>query len=197
MLPESFYRRKNVLAIARGLLGKTLVTKINGQVTAGLVVETEAYSWRERGCHAYDNRRTARNEVMFGPGGHAYVYLCYGIHHLFNVVTNEEERAEAILVRALEPVEGAEVMMKRLNAVRAARITSGPGKLTRALGISRQHNGISLQGEEIWLEDGIKVSPRTIVASPRIGIDYAGADMHLPWRFTIRGNHWVSVPPGR
>ncbi|MFO0268296.1 MAG: DNA-3-methyladenine glycosylase, partial [Cyclobacteriaceae bacterium] len=142
MLPESFYRRKNVLAIARGLLGKTLVTKINGQVTAGWVVETEAYSWRERGCHAYGNRRTARNEVMFGPGGHAYVYLCYGIHHLFNVVTNEEERAEAILVRALEPVEGAEVMMKRLNAVRTARLTSGPGKLTRALGISRQHNGI-------------------------------------------------------
>ena len=196
MLSESFYQRQKVVTIARDLLGKVLVTRIQGQITAGLIVETEAYSWRERGCHAYNQRRTARNEVMFGPGGRAYVYLCYGIHHLFNVVTNEADRAEAVLVRAIEPVDGIDIMLRRTDSERLNRLTSGPGKLTRALGISRQHNGYSLLGDNIWLEDGVVLNPRMIDASPRIGIGYAGEDARLPWRFTVRGNSWVSVPPG-
>ncbi len=196
MLSESFYQRQKVVTIARDLLGKVLVTRIQGQITAGLIVETEAYSWRERGCHAYNQKRTARNEVMFGPGGRAYVYLCYGIHHLFNVVTNEAERAEAVLVRAIEPADGIDIMLRRTDSERLNRLTSGPGKLTRALGISRQHNGYSLLGDNIWLEDGVVLKPRMIDASPRIGIGYAGEDARLPWRFTVRGNSWVSVPPG-
>lgn len=196
MLSESFYQRQKVVTIARDLLGKVLVTRIQGQITAGLIVETEAYSWRERGCHAYNQKRTARNEVMFGPGGRAYVYLCYGIHHLFNVVTNEAERAEAVLVRAIEPADGIDIMLRRTDSERLNRLTSGPGKLTRALGISRQHNGYSLLGDNIWLEDGVVLKSRMIDASPRIGIGYAGEDARLPWRFTVRGNSWVSVPPG-
>jgi DNA-3-methyladenine glycosylase len=196
VLSESFYQRQKVVTIARDLLGKVLVTRIQGQITAGLIVETEAYSWRERGCHAYNQKRTARNEVMFGPGGRAYVYLCYGIHHLFNVVTNEAERAEAVLVRAIEPADGIDIMLRRTDSERLNRLTSGPGKLTRALGISRQHNGYSLLGDNIWLEDGVVLKPRMIDASPRIGIGYAGEDARLPWRFTVRGNSWVSVPPG-
>jgi DNA-3-methyladenine glycosylase len=196
VLSESFYQRQKVVTIARDLLGKVLVTRIQGQITAGLIVETEAYSWRERGCHAYNQRRTARNEVMFGPGGRAYVYLCYGIHHLFNVVTNEADRAEAVLVRAIEPADGVDIMLRRTDSERLNRLTSGPGKLTRALGISRQHNGYSLLGDNIWLEDGVVLKPRMIDASPRICIGYAGEDARLPWRFTVRGNSWVSVPPG-
>lgn len=193
-LNEHFYQRENVLSIARDLLGKVLLTRINGQVTGGVIVETEAYSWRERGCHAYGSRKTARNEVMFREGGCAYVYLCYGIHYLFNVVTNVGDVPEAVLIRALEPVDGVELMRMRRQPVRKdLHLTSGPGKLTRALGIERSFNGKSLLGDEIWIEDrGAKLSRSKIVASERIGIDYAGDDARLPWRFTVRDNVWVS-----
>lgn len=193
VLTEAFYRRNDVTRIARDLLGKALFTRLNGKTTAGLIVETEAYSWRERGCHAYDNRKTARNAVMFGEGGHAYVYLCYGMYNLFNVVTNEEGRADAVLIRALEPVEGVAHMQKRTGAERPVRITSGPGKLTCALGIDRKHNGLSLTSKAVWLEDsGVSVGRGAILAGPRIGIDYAGDDALLPWRYTIKDNVWVS-----
>jgi DNA-3-methyladenine glycosylase len=192
-LTEAFYHRNDVTRIARDLLGKALYTRINGKLTAGLIVETEAYSWRERGCHAWGNRRTSRNEVMFGRGGYAYVYLCYGMHNLFNVVTNGEGRADAVLIRALEPVEGIPVMQRRVGAEKTERITSGPGKLTRALAIDRNLNGIPLNSKRVWLEDiGKKVSTREVQAGPRIGIDYAGQDALLPWRFTMKGNPWVS-----
>src|SRR6478735_1743026 len=131
-LPESFYIRSNVTTIARQLLGKVLATKINGEVTSGVIVETEAYSETERGSHAFRGM-TKRNEVMFGQGGTVYVYLCYGVHEMFNVVTNREKRADAILIRALEPLAGVETMLKRINKSSPARITSGPGKLTKAL----------------------------------------------------------------
>ncbi len=192
-LEPSFYLGNNVVKAAKDLLGKVLFTRIGRRTTAGIIVETEAYSSRERGCHAYDYRRTSRNDVMFGEGGHAYVYLCYGIHELFNVVTNEADEPEAVLIRALEPVEGVPWMKERTNAKSDRRITSGPGKLTKALGIDRKMNGKELWSNQLWIEDtGIQVPKQSVVASPRIGIDYAGQDALLPWRFTIKGNNWVS-----
>lgn len=155
-------------------------------------METEAYSYKERGCHAYRGI-TERNKVMFEPGGVAYVYLCYGIHQMMNVVTNKEEKAEAVLIRALEPLEGLDVMLRRMAVKTEKRITSGPGKLTKALGIDRNQNGQSLGGSEIWIENrNIKVAKSRIMSSPRIGIDYAGEDAKLPWRFTLSGSEWVS-----
>jgi len=192
-LNESFYQGNNVVKIAKELLGKGLFTKINNKTLGGMIVETEAYSHVEKGCHAYQKKKTIRNEVMFKHGGHAYVYVCYGIHNLFNVVTNEEDEADAVLIRALEPVKGIEWMKKNSNTSNEKRITSGPGKLTKALGIDRSHNADLLWSEHIWLEDlGIIIPKRQIVSSPRIGIDYAGEDALLPWRFTIKGNVWVS-----
>jgi DNA-3-methyladenine glycosylase len=192
VLQDSFYTRNDVTQIARQLLGKKLITNVLGKRSGGIIVETEAYSFRERGCHAYDSKMTNRNKVMFEAGGVAYVYLCYGIHHLFNVVTNKPGLADAVLVRALEPCEGEEWMLKRMNATSIRRITSGPGKLTKALGIDRTFDGKYLNSAEVWIEEGVNVSSRQIIASARIGIDYAGDDALLPWRFSIKGNSWVS-----
>lgn len=193
-LPETFYERTNVVRIARELLGKSLFTSIDGVITGGAIVETEAYSWKERGCHAYGSRKTARNAVMFGPGGHAYVYMCYGIHFLFNVVTNTTDTADAVLIRALEPHTGIATMeARRGRLANRYHLTSGPGKLTRALGIDRQWNGRSLLEDDVWISDsGTRISNANIIASPRIGIDYAGEDAALPWRFAIKNNPWVS-----
>ncbi len=193
VLNGAFYQRSSVCRIAQELLGKGLFTKIDGKITGGRIVETEAYSWKERGCHAYNNRKTARNAVMFDDGGLAYVYLCYGIHHLFNVVTNREGRADAVLIRALEPMEGMDEMTRRAGTPKTKGITSGPGKLTRALGIDRSHNGMPLTSKNLWLSDvGSSVRKKDIVASPRIGIDYAGTDALLPWRFTIADSPWIT-----
>jgi DNA-3-methyladenine glycosylase len=194
ILSENFYQRTDVVKIARELLGKVLVTKIAGVVTSGMIVETEAYSWKERGCHAYDGRKTQRNAIMFEKGGYAYVYLCYGMHNLFNVVTNKNGVAEAVLVRALEPVHGVKEMeMRRGSLANPFHLTSGPGKLTKALGIDRKLNGKFLLDNEVWIEDtGKKISAGNIEASARIGIDYAGEDARLPWRFTIKGSKWIS-----
>lgn len=181
-----------MVAIARKLLGKVLITGINGEVTAGRIIETEAYSYKERGCHAYNNKQSPRNEVMFAGGGVAYVYLCYGIHNLFNIVTNKTGKAEAVLIRALEPVAGQETMLARMNTKKFNRITSGPGKLTRALGIDRSLNGISLVNSEITIEDAALITSKKIIATTRIGIDYAGKDALLPWRFYVKDNEWVS-----
>ena len=193
-LNEDFYQGTDVVKIARELLGKVLFTRIDGVITGGTIVETEAYSWIERGCHAYGARKTARNEIMFRKGGFAYVYLCYGIHYLFNVVTNREDTPEAVLVRALEPLAGVDHMMERRVFPKPDfHLTSGPGKLTKALGIGRSFNGKYLLDDEIWIEDsGMKLAKNKIVASERIGIDYAGEDARLPWRFTIKGSAWVS-----
>jgi DNA-3-methyladenine glycosylase len=193
-LPESFYQRTNVVKIARELLGKTLFTKVNGVVTGGVIVETEAYSWKERGCHAYGARKTSRNAIMFEKGGHAYVYLCYGMHHLFNIVTNTTNTADAVLIRALEPHTGLEEMMHRRGPLKNEfHLTSGPGKLSEAMGIDRSLNGKFLLDSEVWVDDHETISSRSIQASPRIGIDYAGEDAKLPWRFTIKENPWISV----
>lgn len=191
-LHDSFYTRTNVVKIARELLGKKLISEIDGVRTAGIIVETEAYSYRERGCHAFNNKLTNRNKVMFESGGVAYVYLCYGIHHLFNVVTNKTGVAEAVLVRAVEPIEGEKWMMERMNTRTLKRITSGPGKLTKALGIDRTYNGIKLDNNQIWIEKGTRIPEKKIEISVRIGIDYAGEDALLPWRFFVKDNEWVS-----
>jgi DNA-3-methyladenine glycosylase len=193
-LPESFYQRTDVVKIARELLGKGLFTCVDGMTTGGIIVETEAYSWKERGCHAYAARKTARNSIMFEKGGYTYVYLCYGIHHLFNVVTNKENTADAVLIRAVEPYIGMESMKERRgNVSNEFHLTSGPGKLSKAMGIDRRLNGKFLLDSEVWIEDiGKEIKPRFIEASARIGIDYAGEDAKLPWRFTLKNNPWIS-----
>lgn len=193
-LNEDFYQRKNVVKIARELLGKGLFTRIDGILTGGIIVETEAYSWKERGCHAYGARKTSRNAIMFEKGGYAYVYMCYGIHFLFNVVTNQQDTPEAVLIRALQPMAGIDqIKLRRSIFKNDFHLTSGPGKLTKALGIDRSFNGKFLIDDEIWIEDfGAKLAELNIAATERIGIDYAGEDARLPWRFSIKGNTWVS-----
>ena len=193
-LGEDFYQRKDVVKIARELLGKGLFTRVDGIITGGIIVETEAYSWKEKGCHAFDAKKTPRNAIMFDRGGHVYVYLCYGMHHLFNVVTNTHGTADAVLIRAIEPTVGIDEMkLRRGNPASDLHLTSGPGKLTKALSIDRTFNGKFLTDNEVWIEDlQHKIASRKIDATPRIGIDYAGEDAKLPWRFTIRNNEWIS-----
>lgn len=182
-LPRSFYLRDDVVTIARELLGKVLVSDIDGVRTAGIITETEAYAGTiDRASHAFGGRRTARTEVMYGRGGVAYVYLCYGIHHLFNVVTNASDTPHAVLVRAMHPVLGIDVMKERRRQARLT--TGGPGTVSQALGIRTAHTGTDLLGTILRIEDrGIVVPPAAIITGPRIGVDYAGEDALLPYRF--------------
>ena len=185
---KEFYLRDDVVKISRELLGKVLCTSIDGLYTSGIITETEAYQGAvDKASHAYNNRRTNRTEVMFGEGGVAYVYLCYGIHFLFNIVTHKKDTPHAILVRAIKPLEGVEIMMQRRKAAKLTpKMTIGPGTVSQALGITTKHTGVDLTGDLIWLEDhGIKVKPKDIVTSPRVGIDYAEEDKDLPYRFRI------------
>jgi DNA-3-methyladenine glycosylase len=194
-LPVSFYQRENVLQIAEELLGKILVTRWNGIVSSGRIVEVEAYNGAiDMASHAFGGRRTKRNEIMYASGGVAYVYLCYGIHHLFNVVTNDKGIPHAILVRALEPLKGIDTMLKRVGKKELDHsLTKGPGKLSKALGIQTKHGGYSLRSKELFIaDDGFVYDKKDIIASPRIGVDYAGNDALLHYRFFIRGNPFVS-----
>jgi len=194
-LTASFFLRPDVIKISRDLLGKYLFTRIGDNiVTGGMIVETEAYSApHDRASHAYGNKYTKRTEVMYRRGPVAYVYLCYGLHWLFNIITNIEGIPHAVLIRAIQPVKGIDLMLERRGKKKYDyRLTSGPGAVAQALGICGRHSGASLIGREIWLENGIKVSPAMICASPRIGVSYAGEDARLPWRFYIRGNAFVS-----
>jgi DNA-3-methyladenine glycosylase len=194
-LPLAFYRRSDVVQIAKDLLGKVLITNMQDGLCAARIVETEAYCGAtDRACHAHLNRRTKRTEVMFAAGGVAYVYLCYGIHALFNVVTHEEGFADAVLVRAVEPLYNVELMMQRRKIYKPDdyRLTAGPGALTKAMGIQTIHYGLSLQGNQIWITDGQTIADAQIISSPRVGVDYAGEDALLPWRFRIAGNRWCS-----
>lgn len=192
-LPKSFYLQEDVVAVTRKLIGKKLCTNINGIFTSGIIVEAEAYNGRtDKACHAYI-RRTKRTEVIYQEGGIAYVYLCYGIHNLFNIVTNTKDTADAILIRAVQPVEGVSEMLVRRNMNKIEKkLTSGPGILTIALGIDKGHNGLSLSGNDIYIEDAEELPDDKIVATTRIGVDYAGNDASLPWRFYIKDNEWVS-----
>ena len=196
ILDTSFYQREDVVQIGRELLGKYLFTQINGERTGGMIVETEVYCHEnDWACHAHSQRRTKRTEIMYHAGGVAYVYLCYGIHHLFNIITNVQDKADAVLIRAIEPLENLEIMQKRrgLNSM-MPQLTAGPGAMSQALGITQAHYGVSLTtGKLIWLEDrGMQVSSENIIASPRVGIGYAGDDALLPWRFRIKNNRWTS-----
>ena len=194
-LDYNFYNRDDVVNIARELLGKVLVTQWNGVVTSGRIVETEAYRGvTDRASHAWNGRRTRRTEIMYDDGGKGYVYLCYGIHHLFNVVTNIKETPHAVLVRAVEPLEGISTMLQRTGKKKPDRtLTSGPGNVSKALGLMVLHSGISLLEEAVFIaDDGYALKETDIVATTRIGVDYAGQDALLPYRFFIRGNIYVS-----
>jgi len=196
-LPEEFYLRTDVVQVARALLGKVLVTQFEGVRTAGLITEVEAYrAPDDRACHAWNNRRTNRTEVMFRQGGTAYIYLCYGIHHLFNVVTGPEGMAHAILVRAVEPLEGIEIMRERRKVPSPGpRLTTGPGALSQALGLTTAWTGQSLllPDTPVWIEDhGRIIADVHIAAGPRIGVDYAGECAAWEWRFWLRDSTFVS-----
>lgn len=195
MLNENFYTRKNVVKIAKELLGKIIVTYFNEQLTAARITETEAYNGIvDKASHAYNNRRTNRTEIMYANGGAAYVYLCYGIHHLFNVVTNIKDVPHAVLIRAAEPLIGIDEMLKRTNKKKLDyTLTSGPGNVSKALGIYKHHTGIDLKSDDFFIaDDGKKLSAKNIIATPRIGVDYAAEDALLPYRFYIKGNEFVS-----
>jgi DNA-3-methyladenine glycosylase len=194
-LPSSFYMRTNVVAIARELLGKILVSHFDGVLTAGRIVETEAYNGIvDKASHAFGGRRTSRTEVMYEVGGRAYVYFCYGMHHLFNVVTNIANVPHAVLIRALEPMTGVEEMLLRTGKQKADyTLTKGPGNVAKALGISTKHTAYSLLDNELFIvEDGLELQQENIVATPRIGVAYAREDALLPYRFYIKNNKYVS-----
>lgn len=194
-LKYNFYSRTNVVTIARELLGKILISQWDDVITAGRIVETEAYNGvTDKASHAWNGRRTPRTEVMYKEAGTGYVYLCYGIHHLFNVVTNAADTPHAVLIRALEPLEGIEHMLKRTNKIKPDRtLTSGPGNVSKALGISTLHSGINLLGNDVFIaDDGYVPRKKDILATPRIGVDYAGEDALLPYRFIIKNNLYVS-----
>ena len=191
---NSYYMNPDVAGIARDLLGKLLWSNIRNEITAGIIVETEAYCGAtDRACHAYPDKRTNRTEVMYGTGGFAYIYLVYGMHHLFNIVTNTEGNADAVLIRAIEPFEGLEIMKLRRGIDNNSKLLSGgPARLTQALGITVANNKTNLQGDKIWFSEGNGVGDERVVASARIGVDYAGEDAELPWRFYIKANKYVS-----
>lgn len=183
------------MKISIELLGKILVTKWNGVLTSGRIIETEAYNGIvDRASHAFGGRRTARNEIMYGHAGTAYVYLCYGIHNLFNVVTNKKGVPNAILIRALDPMEGIPVMMKRRKKKHLDyTLTKGPGSLSEALGIKVANNGVSLRSKELFIaDDGFVLAKKMIGISARIGVEYSKEAASYPYRFFIKGNPFVS-----
>jgi len=194
-LNDSFYNHNDVLFIAKELIGKILVTRFNKMLTAARIVETEAYNGvTDKASHAYSGRRTNRTEIMYRSGGVAYVYLCYGIHHLFNVVTNSKDIPHAVLIRAAEPVFGIETMLFRTGkTVFDYTLTKGPGNVSKALGITSKYTGSNLLGKEIYIiNDGFEPEQNRLIASPRIGVDYAAEDALLPYRFYLKDSPFVS-----
>lgn len=194
-LPRSFYERKNVCTVAKELLGKIIVTTFDNIITTGRIVETEAYNGHvDKASHAWNGRRTPRTEIMYHHGGVAYVYLCYGIHQMFNVVTNLAETPHAVLIRAVEPMLGVADMLLRTNKQKPDHtLTRGPGNVTKALGIHTSQTGMDLLSEQLFVaDDGFTVKRSDIIATPRIGVDYAGEDALLPYRFIIKDNPYVS-----
>ncbi len=196
-LPPEFYRQEDVVLVARQLLGKHVYSLIDGQLTGGIIVETEAYKGPEdRGSHAYNGKRTPRNEMMYAAGGLAYMYICYGIHDMLNIVTGLAGTSHAALIRAIEPIEGVDVMRTRRHLFnRDIRLCQGPGALAKAMGLTKIHNGIDLQDNVIWLEDhGLMYTDDRIVSSARVGMNFDGPFKTIPWRFYVKGNPFVSRP---
>lgn len=193
-LSKTYFENPDVVFLAKDLIGKELNTHYEGVTTSGIITETEAYAGRgDKACHAHLGRFTERTKVMYESGGIAYVYLCYGIHHLFNIVTNTTGNADAVLVRAIEPTRGIEKMIdRRGKTIIDKSLTSGPGNLSKALGITKSHNTLSVCGNEIWIND-LEKKAINIEETSRIGIDYAEEDAKLPWRFYAKNSKYVSV----
>ena len=194
-LSKNFYHREDVITISKELLGKILITNFNKNLTSGMIVETEAYAGlTDKASHAYNGKRTPRTKTMYESGGVAYVYLCYGIHHLFNIVTNVKNIPHAVLIRAIQPQKGLNIMLnRRAKTKKTFSLTAGPGSLSKALGISIKKSGISLLSNHIWVEDqNISLKNRDIIASPRVGVQFAEEDAKNHWRFRIKNNPWVS-----
>ncbi len=192
----SFYDRKNVILVARELLGKILVSKWNGIRSSGRIVETEAYAGEmDRASHAFGGRRTTRSEHLYGDPGTSYVYISYGMHHLFNVITNKKNIPHGVLIRALEPIDGIDQMLMRTGkSYGDLTLTKGPGNLSRAMGISKLNSGISLISDEIFIEDdGMRYKKDQIIVTSRIGVESAREDAELPYRFIVKGNPYVSA----
>lgn len=199
-LPIQFYKRPDVVLIAKELIGKIIVTNFNGLITTGRIVETEAYAGlTDRASHSYGGKRTARNEHMYAGAATAYVYICYGMHHLFNVVCNEKNIPDAVLIRAVEPLTGIAAMQARTGKQKAGNsLTKGPGNAAKALGISKIHSGINLLKDEVYLaDDGYTVEAKSIGISKRIGIDGTGDAVLKPFRFYVKGNPFVSGYPNK
>jgi DNA-3-methyladenine glycosylase len=194
LLPRPFYLRPDVVQIARYLLGKYLVTRMDGVITSGIICETEAYAGvTDRASHAFGGRRTQRTEIMYCLGGTAYIYLCYGVHSLFNLVTNTQDIPHAVLIRGIIPADGIDTMMQRAGKEQVTKdFGIGPGKVSKIMGIHYSHSGLDLvkkpektSDPAIWIEDkGIRINPGLIKSNPRIGVNYAGEDALLPYRFS-------------
>jgi DNA-3-methyladenine glycosylase len=194
-LPSAFFERGDVVEITKDLVGKILVTFFDEKLAAGRIVEAEAYNGPfDKASHSYNNRRTRRTEVMYAQGGVAYIYLCYGIHQMFNIVTNVKDIPNAILIRALEPLTGIDVMLARSNKMaHGFDLTRGPGNVAKAMGLHTSQTGMSLQSDQLYIaDDGHTYEPDQVVATPRIGVDYAAEDALLPYRFIVKGNACVS-----
>ncbi len=199
-LPVQFYKGPDVVLIARELIGKIIVTCFNGEYTSGRIVETEAYiGLTDRASHSFGGKRTARNEHMYAAPGTAYVYICYGMHHLFNVVTNAKDIPDAVLIRALEPLAGINIMLERTGKSKPDNsLTRGPGNAAKALGISKKHSGIHLTAPELYIaEDGFKITGTSIGTSRRIGVESSGDAALKPYRFYVKGNKFVSSYPNK
>jgi DNA-3-methyladenine glycosylase len=195
-LKLDFFTRKNTLLVARDLLGKLLVVpdQDSGLRVAGMIVETEAYLGEiDKAAHSYGGRRTERNEITYAEGGHVYVFFVYGMYYQLNLVTGAADHPHVVLIRAVEPVEGIEIMRTRRGPMKDKNLTSGPGKLCIAFGITRELNGEDLiDGERIWVEDFRRIKKSNVMSGPRVGIDYAEEFADEPWRFWVKGNEFVS-----
>ncbi|WP_186757904.1 DNA-3-methyladenine glycosylase [Echinicola salinicaeni] len=195
VLAKGFFLDRNVTEIAKDLLGKIIVSELDGKITTAKIVETEAYDGNvDKACHAFPNKLTPRTAVMFKEGGRSYVYLCYGIHYLLNIVTHEEGDARAVLIRAVEPISGIDIMQERRKVRKQHDLTNGPGKLTKALGISAENNDLSLCSSDtgLWIGSREELSDFKIITTKRVGIDYAEEDALLPWRYYIKDNPYIS-----
>ena len=196
-LPIDFFRREDTLTIAKELLGKTLlVLGEDNEWSGGMITEVEAYlGAQDKACHAYNYRKTKRNEVMFTKGGIAYVYFCYGMYDMLNFVTNKEGEPHAILIRAIKPTINIEKILQRRNLEKLTpKVSAGPGRLTKALNITTKYNGEPLTGNKIYVLNAETVPEENIIATPRIGIKYAEEDKYKPYRFYIKNEKFVSKP---
>ena len=197
-IPVSFYQNDDVELIAKSLLGSFLYSRVDNIKTGGIITETEAYKGVEdKASHSYGGKRTSRTEIMYGLGGISYVYLCYGVHYLLNVVTSRKNIPHAVLIRGIFATDGINKMLERTDKItHNYKLTNGPGKLTKALGLNKLHNGIQFDGDVVWIEDrGLTIEGEDIIIGPRIGVDYAEEDAQLPYRYELKYNNYIKKTP--